>query len=398
MHFFANAAGPVEEESTGHEEPTSTSQQDLIQQALSARSNIMFSGESGAAVASGIKDDAATAEEPTYGLVKAALFVVFSLLPDSLFDQFAEQRPCGVLDRYEAVGMLIGDALGLPLMLARPHGLKVGREAQKKNKEIAPETERVKKALKRRGESPSLALPAVLRQVVRLPLPSAAECVAAPVPAPDSSSLLIFAPLPPPTPMSEYSDDITPPPPPSNLPASTPPPVPAPSPPPMPESSAPSAPALEPETALPCAAKKPLRLKGSRLAEDAIHAAHRCELKQTWLREDEDEPVGVREGWEAYDAEMRERGQEIHWDLYLDSLLAMKERFPMMVCCHYFEIGGCVHGKPCECGGLQAPWPWIVHHPWASNFCECGQCNGDGTKGCTQPFASKPSDALGCAN
>ena len=27
-----------------------------------------------------------------------------------------------------------------------------------------------------------------------------------------------------------------------------------------------------------------------------------------------------------------------------------------------------------------------------------GRCNGDGTRVCTSPFASKPSDALGCAN
>ena len=45
----------------------------------------MFSGESGAAVASGIKDDAATAERPTYGLVRAAIEVVFKELPDALF-------------------------------------------------------------------------------------------------------------------------------------------------------------------------------------------------------------------------------------------------------------------------------------------------------------------------
>ena len=52
----------------------------MIKAAVQARSKIMFSGESGAAVASGIKDDAATAERPTYGLVRAAIEVVFKEL------------------------------------------------------------------------------------------------------------------------------------------------------------------------------------------------------------------------------------------------------------------------------------------------------------------------------
>ena len=107
----------------------------MIKAAVQARSKIMFSGESGAAVASGIKDDAATAERPTYGLVRAAIEVVFKELPDALFDPHAEHRPCGVLDRYEAVGMLIGDALGLPLLPQRPHALNAGTDAQKRNKE-----------------------------------------------------------------------------------------------------------------------------------------------------------------------------------------------------------------------------------------------------------------------
>lgn len=51
----------------------------------------MFSGKTRAAVASGIKDDAATAEKPTYGLVRAAIEVVFKELPDALFDQHLPQ-------------------------------------------------------------------------------------------------------------------------------------------------------------------------------------------------------------------------------------------------------------------------------------------------------------------
>ena len=114
-----------------------------------------------------------------------------------------------------------------------------------------------------------------------------------------------------------------------------------------------------------------LRLQGSVLAERAVRAAMGCEIAQTWLREDVDEPIGVEPGWEAFDAEARERHQDHRWDTYLDALVAIKERFPMKVCCNWFEIGACTHGTPCECGGSQAPWPWIIHHPSASQFCEC---------------------------
>ena len=80
MRSLGHAAGSVDEHGTGQEHPPSTSLQDLIKQALRARSNIMFSGKTGAAVASGIKDDAATAEKPTYGLARAAIDVVFKEL------------------------------------------------------------------------------------------------------------------------------------------------------------------------------------------------------------------------------------------------------------------------------------------------------------------------------
>ena len=100
-------------------------------------------------------------------------------------------------------------------------------------------------------------------------------------------------------------------------------------------------------------------------------AAEACELRQCWLREGIDEPLGVVEGWEEADAARREREQSWAWGEYLEALRAVRARFPMMVCCSEFDEGACVHGQRCECGGLQAPWPWIVHHPFASRFCEC---------------------------
>ena len=163
MPSFAHAAGPAGEDFTGHEAALSTSLQDMIKAALRARSKVMFSGESGAPVASGIKDDAATAAKPSYGLVRAALEIVFKELNDAMFDPHAKHRPCGQLDRYEAVGMLIGDALGLPLLPQRPHALNVGNDAQKRSREIPAETEKAKKAARRRGEDAEAAAADVLR-------------------------------------------------------------------------------------------------------------------------------------------------------------------------------------------------------------------------------------------
>ena len=75
---------------------------------LQARAAIMFSGATGAPVASG---EAACAQQPTRGLLRHAVAAV-AKLPSALFDKDAEHRPCGLLDKYEAAGMLIGDAVG----------------------------------------------------------------------------------------------------------------------------------------------------------------------------------------------------------------------------------------------------------------------------------------------
>ena len=323
--------------------PASGSNYDLILEALKKRGGIMFEGKDGAAIRSGIDSDAASAEKPTYGLCRAAIYVVFNVLPDVLFDPLAQHRPCGVLDRYEAVGMLIGDALGLPLMPARPQGLAVGKRARKLEQTISAETDKQKKADKRRGEDGSGAAAAALSREVKLPLPTAQECLAS-------------APAEP-----EVTHDPAP------LPTAPPPTTPPPTAPP-PTAPPPTAPA--PAVAR-TAGGKVLRLQGSGLGEAAVRAAIGCEVAQTWLREGVDEPIGVPPGWEAFDAKARERHQDYRWDTYLDALIAIKERFPMKVCCDYFEIGGCKHGIRCECGGKQAPWPWIIHHPTASPFCEC---------------------------
>ena len=257
--------------------PASGSSYDLILEALKTRGGIMFEGKNGAAIRSGVKSDAANAERPTYGLCRAAIYVVFNVLPGGLFDPLAQHRPCGMLDRYEAVGMLIGDALGLPLIPARPQGLAVGKRARKLEQTIPAETDKQKKADKRRGEDGSGAAATVLCREVKLPLPTAQECLASapaepkvtPDPAPSMTA-------PPPT--------------------APPPTVPPPTAPP------PTAPAVART-----ADGRVLRLQGSRLAEVAVLAAIGCEVAQTWLREGIDEPIGVRPGWEAYDAAALEK-------------------------------------------------------------------------------------------
>lgn len=164
--------------SNGPDEPS-------IKVALQALSKVMFSGETGAVVASGIKGGVAAMEKPTYALARAAHEVVDDL-PEDLFDQYAEVRPCGKLDRYAAVGMLIGDALGRPLMPARPFALAIGKKVQKEIKEIPALQSKARKTAARRGLCPEAAAAAVLCQPVKLTIPSAADCTAPLAPALDA--------------------------------------------------------------------------------------------------------------------------------------------------------------------------------------------------------------------
>ena len=142
---------------------------------LQRRASIMFSGSTGAVVASG---EGLATSAPSYGLVKGVISVV-EALPSALFDRHAAHRPCGLLDRRGAVGMLIGDVLGLPLMpwvLAEP----VGKDAYKLKDKIAGEVSRTKKKAQRKRADAEAAAAAVLHtRVTTLPLPSASEIKAA---------------------------------------------------------------------------------------------------------------------------------------------------------------------------------------------------------------------------
>ena len=154
-------------ESAGHAQPSSTSLQDLIKAALQARSKIMFSGETGAVVASG---EPAATSAPSLKLYKDVIDVVQGL-PDELFDRYAPHRPCGLLDRAGATGMLIADVLGSPLLpwvLAEPIGKAVARRANT----IAEVKKKAKKKAKRKKADAEAAASAAVCRRVELALPS----------------------------------------------------------------------------------------------------------------------------------------------------------------------------------------------------------------------------------
>ena len=100
-------------------------------------------------------------------------------LPPELFDRWAKHRPCGLLERRSAYGMLICDVHGLPLM---PYTLaeSIGNISLKRKGEIAGEQSKAqKKKAKREGADPEKAAADVLRRPVALNLPSAVEIAAA---------------------------------------------------------------------------------------------------------------------------------------------------------------------------------------------------------------------------
>lgn len=144
---------------------------------LSRRAQMMFSGTTGAVVASG---SVAATTAPSYQLVSDVSDVIEALEKDrpQLFDRFAEQRPCGLLCQRGAAGMLLADVLGLPLVpwvLAEP----IGKAALKLKGAIPGEKKKAKKKAKRRGADAEAAAAALLRRAVALPLPTADEVKAA---------------------------------------------------------------------------------------------------------------------------------------------------------------------------------------------------------------------------
>ena len=112
--LFAPAATTGDEQVAGHDVPADGLEEPPSQvplQELKRRAGIKFSGATGAAVASG---DGGITTAPTYGGLVQDVITVVKELPTELFDAIAEHRPCGLLDKYDAMGMLICDVMGLP--------------------------------------------------------------------------------------------------------------------------------------------------------------------------------------------------------------------------------------------------------------------------------------------
>lgn len=164
---FGRAAPAGNEQVVGHGEAAQAPPAEVPLDELKRRAGIMFSGNTGAVVASG---EFAVASAPSYRLVKDVVLLIEGM-PDNLFDRHVEHRPCGLLCRYSAGGMLVGDVLGLPLLpwtLAEP----IGKAAGKLKKEIPDEQKKAKKKAKRQGGDATVAATAVLDRRVSLPLPS----------------------------------------------------------------------------------------------------------------------------------------------------------------------------------------------------------------------------------
>ena len=111
------------------------------------RFDIMTSGQTGTPILSGMS---VVAIEPTYGLVSNVIKVINLNKYNVLFDMFEAHRPCGVFDRYEAQGMLLGDLLR-GVLLERGIGCtahKVGKAMAKMPGEIPGEQAKAKKRLR----------------------------------------------------------------------------------------------------------------------------------------------------------------------------------------------------------------------------------------------------------
>ena len=124
MHSFAPALRSGVEQIASHDGPADGPEKPRLAQVplpeLKERVGIMFSGITGAAVGSG-RGEVTT--EPSYGLAEAVIDLMDDLpRPDGRppaaeqFDRSAANRPCGMLCKLGAVGVLICDVLGLPLV------------------------------------------------------------------------------------------------------------------------------------------------------------------------------------------------------------------------------------------------------------------------------------------
>lgn len=324
---------------------------------LERRARIMFSGETGAVVPSG---DGSVTSAPTYELARDARAVIRSL-PAALFDINLKQRPCGLLCKLSAAGMLICDVIGLPLTpfeLAEP----VGKEAARRADQITAEVKREKEAAKRRGLDSQVAEANFLRSRIKLPLPTpadvakvwrrlekeAAKKAAPPAPAPPQPS--------PPQPS-----------PPTTSPA------PQPSPPPLETPKPPSDPApIDRFTSEGFATDEFLdELKSSVDVGRAIVAAHNLErhIPGDWTTDDEMEES------EDFSDDSEDEAAEHATTAYKYALRRLGKLYPELTFGGVSNDSTVVAGKensvPCRCGeGRAGMWLWQLQSH-TRGFCDC---------------------------
>jgi hypothetical protein len=136
----------------------------------------MFSGKTGVPVASG---EGVVASRPTLGLLVEVSAAVEGL-PACIFDKFAELRPCGLLCKRGAQGMLLCDMLKeqsgkvTPWELAEP----VGKAASKLLLAMPSEIKKEKKRALRRKLNVAAVESEVRGRAINLPMPSTKECEA----------------------------------------------------------------------------------------------------------------------------------------------------------------------------------------------------------------------------
>jgi hypothetical protein len=250
------------------------------------------------------------------------------------------------LDKEEAVGYLVTGALHLP-RLAPDEARTIGKRIISLIGPSGPIGSKLK-ALRKRGKAAAPQIAALLQAASTLnlelprrksPAPSAAISPPPPPPPPPQPAVL---PAPPPQQysMHEYTSDIAPPA------GYIPPPLPPPP---------------------PSARKQIRRIFGSREAAEAIYACREIEIAQDSLARD---LADVGHPMRAELIEISQRDLANAKDEYARALLALKVAFPMLACCDAFETGRCAHGKTCECGSQQAPWPWIAQGANGA-FCNC---------------------------
>ena len=99
------------------------------------------------------------------------------------------------------------------------------------------------------------------------------------------------------------------------------------------------------------------QLFGSNKAGEAIFCAIELELAEWTVSKWPRDPVYPPQLTQAQDS-------------FKAALVDIKHTFSAIVCCDAFEAGECAHGKQCECGWLQAPWPWIPYR-LEGPFCDC---------------------------